>query len=91
MARCACAWDHHAHFISFTYLSEGVSMKLCYNVIMILESHGTSHIHNHLANSAGMRKSGPVKTGPTGVVDIPLLLELTPCDGIKLESQRRTG
>ena len=64
---------------------------------MILEGHGTSHIHNHLANSAGMRKSGPVKTGPTRVVNIPLLLELTPCDGIKLESQkdrmkkRRTG
>ena len=43
------------------------------------------YIANHLANSAGMRKSGPVKTGPTGVVDIPLLLELTSCDGIKLE------
>ena len=47
--------------------------KACYaNVIMILEGHGTSHIHNHLANSAGMGKSGPVKTGPTGVVDTPL-------------------
>ena len=49
---------------------------------MILEGHGASYTRNHLANFAGMdRKSGPVKTGPTRVVDRPTpvcgLLKLT--------------
>ena len=44
-------------------------------MIIILEGHGAPY--NHLANSAGMgylldNKSGPVKTGPTEVVDTPL-------------------
>ena len=64
--------------LSFTHLLEGSYAS----VIMILEGHGASYTHNHLANFAGMdRKSGPVKTGPTRVVDTPTpvcgLLKLT--------------
>ena len=47
-ARCACAWIAMPT-LSFTHLS-GVFV----NVIMILEGHGASYTHHHLANSAGM-------------------------------------
>ena len=58
-----CVGDHNVYPLP-TYQKDA-------NVIMILEGS-----YNHLANSAGMPwdeiESGPVKTGPTGVVDIPL-------------------